>query len=203
VNVYVESNFVLELALLQEQHAACEEILRLGEAGELSLVLPAYSLVEPFEALTRRQTDRKHVRLALENQLGQVARSAIYAARLQELKNLASLLVDSAAEDVRRLESVRSRLLVCAEMVPLDGSILSRAAKCQGTYDLSSQDAVIYASILSHLERSKAPGCFLSRDGDFNDSEIKRELKAHNCALLPEFETGLQFLRRPTIKGTE
>jgi hypothetical protein len=53
VNVYVESNFVLELALLQEQHAACEAIVQLCEAGDLRLVLPAYSFMEPFETLRR------------------------------------------------------------------------------------------------------------------------------------------------------
>jgi hypothetical protein len=51
VNVYVESNFVLELALLQEQHASCEDILRLCEAGKAQLIIPAYSLAEPHETL--------------------------------------------------------------------------------------------------------------------------------------------------------
>ena len=54
MNVYVESNFVLELALLQEQSASCEEILGLCEAGRVQLVVPAYSLAEPYETLVRR-----------------------------------------------------------------------------------------------------------------------------------------------------
>jgi hypothetical protein len=33
VNVYVESNFVLQLALLQESYASCEAILQLSESG--------------------------------------------------------------------------------------------------------------------------------------------------------------------------
>ncbi len=43
MRVYVETNFVLELALQQEQHAACEAILQLAEARQIALVLPAYS----------------------------------------------------------------------------------------------------------------------------------------------------------------
>ena len=35
MNVYVESNFVLELALLQEQSGSCEEILSLAEGVDL------------------------------------------------------------------------------------------------------------------------------------------------------------------------
>lgn len=51
MNVYVESNFVLELALLQEQHASCGELLRLCEEDRIQLVIPAYSLVEPYNIL--------------------------------------------------------------------------------------------------------------------------------------------------------
>jgi hypothetical protein len=47
VNVYVESNFVLQLALLQESHSSCEAILQLCEGDESRLVIPAFSLVEP------------------------------------------------------------------------------------------------------------------------------------------------------------
>ena len=55
MNVYIESNFVLELALLQEQSSSCEEILGLCESRGVRFVVPAYSLAEPYETLTRRQ----------------------------------------------------------------------------------------------------------------------------------------------------
>jgi hypothetical protein len=53
VNVYVETNFVLELAFQQEQFVSCEQILQLGEAGGIKLVIPAYSLAEPHEKIIR------------------------------------------------------------------------------------------------------------------------------------------------------
>ena len=59
MNVYVESNFVLELALLQEQSASGEAILRLGEEHRVHLVVPAYALVEPYETLARRHKQRE------------------------------------------------------------------------------------------------------------------------------------------------
>ena len=66
MNVYVESNFVLELALLQEQSASGEAILRLGEEHRVHLVVPAYALVEPYETLTiaaqAAQRDEKRLR---------------------------------------------------------------------------------------------------------------------------------------------
>ena len=33
MNIYVESNFVLELALLQEQYASCEDVSHLKQSG--------------------------------------------------------------------------------------------------------------------------------------------------------------------------
>ena len=198
MNVYVESNFVLELALLQEQHAACESILQLCEAGELRLVLPAYSLAEPYEALRRRHSDRKHLKISLEAQFRQLSRTAVYTDQLRGFESMTSLLVDSAEEDMRRLESVRARLLTCAELIPLEGSIFTRAVAYQTKHGLSAQDAVVYASIIVRLERSnQPPSCFLNRDAGFADPDIVEELRLLGCKFLAGFEPGLQFLRRP------
>ena len=59
MNIYIESNFVLELALVQEQEASCENLLQVCEAGRAKLIIPAYSLVEPYETLVRRHTQRR------------------------------------------------------------------------------------------------------------------------------------------------
>ena len=53
MDIYVESNFVLELALLQEHHESCEKIIQLCEASKVKLILPAYTLVEPYETIMR------------------------------------------------------------------------------------------------------------------------------------------------------
>ena len=44
--VFVESNFILEIAYLQEQHESCEELLALGEKAQIVLKLPAFSVIE-------------------------------------------------------------------------------------------------------------------------------------------------------------
>ena len=76
MNVYVESNFVLELALIQEQYAGCEEILRLCEAGRIRLVIPAYSLAEPYETLTRHHKQRRRMKQELDAVFRQLSRTA-------------------------------------------------------------------------------------------------------------------------------
>ena len=92
MNVYLESNFVLELASLQEQSESCERILSLGEAGRVQLAVPAYSLAEPYETLVRRHRRRNRTKNALDWELGQIARSAAYKDRLGAFLGVTALL---------------------------------------------------------------------------------------------------------------
>ena len=59
MNIYVETNFVLEITFEQEQCASCEQILQLCEAGQAKLTIPAYSLAEPHEKLSRQARSRR------------------------------------------------------------------------------------------------------------------------------------------------
>ncbi|HXH09476.1 MAG TPA: PIN domain-containing protein [Alphaproteobacteria bacterium] len=196
MNIYVEANFVLELALLQEQHASCEDILRLCEAGSAGLFLPAYSLVEPYETLVRRHWRRRQMKRELEQELGQLRRTALYTQRLGELLTLTSLLIDSVNDETKRLEDTRSRLLSLAHVIPLDISVLAAAARYQIERGLSPQDAVVYAAVLSHLRQSGAPeSCFLNKNSkDFDDPGLVEELNTYHCRLIPQFDDGYHFI---------
>jgi len=197
MNIYVESNFVLELALLQEQHASCEDILRLCEAGNARLVIPAYSLIEPYETLVRRHKQRQRMKDELDKELGQLARTVTYAQRLSEFQNLTDLLIDSAYEETKRLEATRARLLQMAQIISLDVAVLGAGARYQVDHDLSPQDALVYASVLSHLQQSsELESCFLNKNSkDFDDPALVEGLYTYNCRLISRFDAGYQFLR--------
>jgi len=195
LNAYVESNFVLELALVQEQHASCERILSLCEAGDIRIIVPAYSIVEPYETLLRRHLDRKQLKEALDRELQQLSRTSGYAQQLNGFQASTALLLDSAAEEIKRLEDLRSRLLACATLIALDASVLSEAARHQARYGLSAKDSIVYASVLSHLGfETLHPSCFMTRDADFGDPDVVDELKANRCKLIPRFDSGLSYL---------
>jgi predicted nucleic acid-binding protein len=102
LNIYAETNFVLELTFEQEQCRSCEEILALCEAGQATLILPAYSLAEPHEKLTRQSRDRRELQQQLEAELRQLSRTASYASRIQSIQDIASLLVQSNEEERHR-----------------------------------------------------------------------------------------------------
>jgi predicted nucleic acid-binding protein len=197
LNVYIETNFVLELAFLQEQGSSCKEILRLAEAGEIRLVLPAYCLTESHETLGRRHRNREKMRLDLERELRQLSRTAHLQTRIGDFRQIKDLLIDSSAEEKVRLEGFQTRLLEAASLIPLETTVLLAAPSYQRQHGLSPQDSFVYASVQAHLQQSEpAPSCFLTRDAiGFDDPDIVQSLRRQNCKLLVRFDDGLGYVR--------
>lgn len=197
MNVYVESNFVLELALLQEQSRSCEEILGLAEDGRIQLVVPAYSLIEPYETLIRREKGRQQIGLELNKQIREIARNNELKTELHDFENITALLVRAIEEDKKRLKSVRSRLLQPACVIPMDTSVLREATEYEHKLKLSPQDAHVYSAVLGHLKQSvDRASCFLNKDReDFDEPYIKEQLKSYGCKLLPSFDNGLLYVK--------
>ena len=86
MNIYVETNFVLELVFEQEQCASCEKILELCEAQKANLIIPAYSLAEPHEKLIRQKNNRQKLQKSVDEELRQLSRSKSYKNRLESIE---------------------------------------------------------------------------------------------------------------------
>jgi len=127
VNVYIETNFVLELVFEQEQYTSCEQILSLCETGRVHLIVPAYCLAEPHEKLTRQARSRRELQQNLEAELRQLARTTSYATRISSIQDIASLLVQSNEEEKQRFIHFRDRFSNIAEIIPLTLDILKEA----------------------------------------------------------------------------
>lgn len=198
-DIYVESNFVLEFALSQEQHESCERLIRLAEAEKINLVVPAYSLVEPHETLVRRARRRVEVSLALDAEVKQLSRSQSYHDEIDAMQQVSGLLARSSAEEKERFSVAVNRLLSVAQIIPLDTQIMVSASEQQLDHDLSPQDAIVYASVLTHLSTSPATAkCFLNRNSkDFDDPEIEETLSSYGCKMLFSFEQGYRYITRP------
>ena len=196
MNVFVETNFVLELALEQQEAPACKKLVDLASAKSIRLLLPAYSFVEPHETLTRRQLDRRDLRSLVSNELAQLARSKPLAERAAASHEILKLLVESAEYETKQIEQMKRRLWSMGEVLPLDLGVLRSAAECQADYDLSPQDAIVYASIRARLEIDHASdSCFVSRNpGDFDDPDLHRDLASFNCKYFSSFSTALQYI---------
>ena len=196
MDVYAESNFVLELALLQEQHESCEKIIGLSEAGKTQLILPAYSLTEPYETIVRYAKNRTRVSHDLATEVKQLSRSKPYQEEIDALQRVTGFLVRSQEEEKERLRSTVDRLIAVSEIIPLDAPILSEARKYQLDHDLSPQDSIVYASVLNHLSRSSsAAKCFLNRNSkDFDDPDIEDALNHYGCKMLFSFDDGYGYI---------
>ena len=96
--VFIESNFVLELALLQEEHRSCDSILSLAESLTIDLAIPAFSLFEPYEVWRRRTRERAELHGRLNREMGQLARTEPYAKIVEDLADPASILLRSGNE---------------------------------------------------------------------------------------------------------
>lgn len=196
MNVYAETNFVLEMALLQEQAPDCEAIVGLCREHRINLIIPAYSLAEPYETLIRRHRERKKLKNALDTELTQLARTKDYLRDIIRIQGLTNLLIQSAEDEMNRLEDVRTILLGIAETVPLNSKILKSSAEYQKEHDFSPQDAIVYASIRCHLRRTRPNmACFLNKNSkDFDDPDISEILEQYKCRMLSRFDHGYQFI---------
>ena len=196
MSVYVESNFVLELVLQQEQSESCEKILSLAETASITLVLPTYSLLEPHEKLRRQSNARDELQRQVSQELRQLRRSKSFRERIAGIKDLDSLLVQSNHEEREHLKQLSARLVACARLVPLTASLLRAARHLEDAFGLRAQDAAVLASVLQDLTDFGEASCFINRNiRDFDTPDIKRELDKHRCRMIPRFDHGLEFIQ--------
>ncbi len=139
------------------------------------------------------------------------ARSEPYAERSGELRrDVTELLIASGEEERQRLEDVLAELYAVATVIPLDTWAAKESQRLQRERGLSPPDALVYASVLSHLNgaalstrRHGAPHCFVTRDSDFTDDDIRGDLEGLGCKILFRFEDGLGYVRSRLLSGGE
>ncbi|HLL55214.1 MAG TPA: PIN domain-containing protein [Myxococcaceae bacterium] len=197
MRVYVETNFVLELALQQDQHSACEELLQLAEASsQVRLAIPALSLAEPFATLRRRSGEQRDVRIKLERELRELKRTRSFADE-QSWATVIGTLIRSSQDAAQRLDAIGNRLLRVADVLPLTKHELADAPGHINSFRFKDRpDALIFASVLSDPELGKQPSCFLNKNTrDFDDPSIDELLNAHGCKLIGRFDKGLAYVQ--------
>lgn len=195
--VYAESNFLLELAYLQEEHEFCEQILGLAAQGRIQLRIPAFSVVEAEISLARRTGERQRFSQALTRQIRELSRSKPHSSLPAQSNVLFAALVGSGKDERRRLDEVFNRLTALGTIIPVTSLVVLRARMDESQFELSSQDAIIHASVL--LDAQQAPGikCFVNRNSrDFGDPEIEAGLARADCKLLVSFRDGFGYASR-------
>jgi predicted nucleic acid-binding protein len=197
VIVYVETNFLLELAYLQEDCKSCAELLELGAQNAVWLLVPAFSLIEARLAWDRRSSERNALQNQLQPIIRQLARSEPFKTLTESSRELISALVASGEEARARLEEAISGISSVGTILPLTTEISSQAHQAELRLSLAPSDAVVYATVMAHLKTAPTGAkCFFNRDSkDFANPNVSDELAAFGCKLFVTFTKGMEFVR--------
>jgi hypothetical protein len=197
MNVYVESNFVLELALEQEECDSCSELIQMARGRRLQLVVPAFCLAEPHQAIVAKDKARKRFSADLKNHLGDLGRSKPHRDLPATADALSETLIKRAQLEREGLQRTIDTLLETAFVIPLDSDLVGRGVQMENHFGLTGQDAIVLASVLSHLKSSRPnESCFLSRNSkDFDDPDIRDELESLNCKFFASFGPASAYLK--------
>ena len=205
MNVYVESNFVVEQALEQEQSESCQRLLSLSAATSIHIVIPAFSLAEPCITVMHKGSERSKLGTELQRQLSELGRSKPFREASSSFNELTALLIRSAEAERAGLERAIEAILKTAKVIPLDSDMFHLAAGIQSSYDMSIQDSIVLASVIHHLHENKpAESCFLNRNTkDFDDPNVREVLEVLGCKFFPRFDSGLQFIEAQLRKAPQ
>lgn len=203
--VYIESNFVLEAALEQEQSVSAEAILKLAESKTIVLAFPSFALSEPFATVMHRDKERTVLRQSLIVTLRELQRSEPHKQAVRELEPLLAILKDAVNREFGLLHATAARLLKIGISIELDEFSLEQALAYQKQFDLKPQDSIIYSAIIANIRRRppEEAKCFLSRDRDAfsTNLRIRSELASYNCRCIGNFTQGLSFIEH-TVEQT-
>lgn len=196
MNVYVESNFVLEQALEQEQHESCQRLIDISAAGSVRLLIPAFSLAEPHITLMHKASERKRLRDELQRQLSELGRSKSYRDASSSFNEITGLLIKSAENERDGLERAVDSILKSADVIPLDADVLGYAGTIRNTFDLSMQDSLVLSSVIRHLADTKpVRSCFLNRNTkDFDDPNVRETLEEFDCRFFGRFDHAVDYI---------
>jgi hypothetical protein len=196
VIVYVETNFLLELAYLQERCGSCEEILRLAKENAIALVLPAFCVAEARSTWRHRVSDRQEFHQAFKVHVRTITRSEPYRALKHQFQEILDALA-SGGEDVReRLEAAVLIASDAGEVIPMTEPIMRMAYSIELDSFLSPQDALVLSSVQSHAEEHEGLKCFVTQDvRDFANPIVYRDLAARQCKVLVNFDDALAYIK--------
>lgn len=196
MNIYGETNFFLEIVFSQEQSEFCEKIISLARKKKIKLIIPAYSFAEALYKLESQRKKRENFQRELNTQISQLAQTIRYNSQITNFRVLDTFLTQNIEEEKKLFEKCRKNLTKNAEIISFDAQTIESAKKIAGKHDLTLQDAIVFTSVINHLQQNKAAqNCFLNRNSkDFSQPSIVKLLKKLNCKFFPDFENAYNYI---------
>jgi len=199
--VYVESNFILEIALEQKESKEARAILSLAEIGKIQLSFPDFALSEPFTSILQLKSQRESFNASSQitlKQLKQSELSEMHNQVISALPPVMNLLTQLWIRELDILHSTVELMLEVGQSIQTNAANFKQALMYQGQLGLQPKDSIIYSSVIADLRRqtNEIDKCFLNRNiKDFNDPDIITELRSFNCHYVGSFTQGLNYLQ--------
>jgi predicted nucleic acid-binding protein len=194
VIVYVETNFVLELAYEQEEHEDCEKLLELVRGGRHQLIVPVFALAEARLAWDRLATQRHDFERQLQEHVRQLSRSEQFKNLRDDSRDLVSALVLGGSQIRAKLEETIRSIGSLATTLPLTVDVLGSARLYEEEYGFRPPDAMVYASVLSHARTLEGAKLLIARDKAFALPSVRDHLSEHGVRVIAGFGGGTAFL---------
>lgn len=195
--IYAETNFLLEVAYLQERSESCNAILASARRGDVSLVVPAFSVAEARSTWDSRLSERNVLlRDQLQPLIRQLSRSQQFASLPETSRDLLTAIVASGEEARRRLDEAVAVIEQHGIIQQLTSDVLAAAVELEKRFSLSPPDSIVLASVVVHLEdAATGPKCFVSQDKKgFANPAIHDELSAYGCKVLVNFTDAAGYI---------
>lgn len=205
--VVVETNFIIELVLQQEQFSACEEILALcSPSSPAHLAVPAFSVIEAGMTFERNRGER---RVFVQEDVSRFARESgrakIHQRFEKTVRDLDAELVRAEIDEAGRWLDFRVQTLDSVEIIPVDGSMLDETIALELGGEIHRfPDAVVFASVKGYLTKLRAsgvdqPACFVSRDKKgLRQHGLKEQLQRLNCTCIYSFRDAAAYIKQAT-----
>jgi hypothetical protein len=208
IRIFVETPFVLQLALRQEHAAICTRLLDLSDAGALELVVPLLALAEPLGTLRLRVSKNIERNNRWRAEARDLARTnePHYRQAAQALQDAGLHTAQMDDEERRNLNEVIARLWRSVRVALPSATTFQTAfeleAKGQSARGQTGIDALAIATILEDA-RSAPPDTrmgFFALDRKAVNALIRADLSAANVKFFLETESLTGWLKSENVE---
>lgn len=199
MNVYIDTNVVLEAVLEQPEHAAVGELLALAEQGSIQLAVPVFVMYELENKLRRLSAMHQNLVVLFRGHAQSlvVANPEMAGEGIAAANRMVDSFLSEEAGAQDRWDSLCSRLAACSQVLPLTAAAMDAAIHLQADTRLHLQDAVVLATVLEDALNASGARIIVSRDEGWGADEALRDrLKGCDCELIGSIGGAIRHIRK-------
>jgi len=203
--VYLETTFLFTSDdVLDKDYATCQEIIRFGEKGDATLVIPRISFLEVDHVFDEKVESRTGRFASIRKQLHYGKANGLpYPAgfNLDQLKTVSdnALTILRKRPNGPRIEAVCERIPLLDSYSP-ELAVVSVLTRRERT---SRADRTILAQVLAHYSKNavQGPSLFCTRDNDLTrEAQRCLAITSPRLEVTADFREAVRWLREKTIR---